>query len=270
MEIIRRRTQQPTFQELDRIIQLLDEDVLFFPFLTAVGTDIWPYGTPSVALSATPSDEGGAVALESEFDPIRLPSGIYAYYFDSSANNHLNVADNAGLSFEGGGDDAFSLGCWIYPTSAFASAQSLIAKYGSTAAAEEYDLRIDTSSQIVFELHDASASASEIATGADGDTVTSFQWNFICATYDGTAATPSVHLYLNGEDENAAGTTVETGAYVALEDTAATLMIGARDATGTPAQEFEGYMAMPFITAIQLSAANVAGLYSIGKRLIGL
>lgn len=273
MEIVRGNP-QPPFRLLDRMVTILATNYLVYPLLSAVGTDVWPYGgatEDSLALVAVASDEAGAVAVEAEFDPIPL-NGIHAYYFDSSANNHLNVGDDDDLSFGNATtDSAFSLGAWIYPTSAFASAQSILAKFGTTAAtSEEYDLRIDTSAQIVLELHDPSVPATEIATGADGGTVKSFAWNFICATYDGAQAAPDIHLYLDASDQNAAGTSAETGEYVAMEATGAGLLIGARDATDTPAQEFEGYMALPFIATKELTAAEVGELYGIGKQLIGL
>lgn len=264
----RASTPTPTARRLDDIVSILGgTKMAFYPFLTAVGTEIFPYGSGNDGIAGTVSDENGAVALESEFDPIRLPGGVYAYYFDSSANNHINVADNANYSH--GTDTALSLGAWIYPTEALGTARSILAKYGVTANLEEYDFRFDTSGNLVLELHDADASASETGTGAS-DVLVPWTWNFVVATYDGTAATPDVHLYKNASDTLAAGTTTEVNTYVAMEDTAASFTIGSRDATGTPKQEFEGYMALPFMTGAELTGANVTSLYNIGRELLGL
>lgn len=260
-----------TYTKLDQIVTILGgTKMAFYPFLVRAGVDVFPYGAGNDGIVATPSDEGAAVALNSEFDPIDLAGKLFAYYFDSSGNNHLNVGDAAAFSHGNGTvDTAFSLGAWIMMTEALGTARTIIAKYGSTANLEEYDFRIDASGNLVLELHDASASASEIGTGAS-NVIVPWAWNFVVATYDGTEATPDVHLYRNGADTLAAGTTTETGSYVAMEDTASGLLIGARDATGTPAQEFEGYMALPFITGKELSAVEVGQLYAIGRDIIGL
>ena len=255
---------------LNEIVTILGATKLgFYPFLTRSGTDIAPYGVGQDAPVGTSSDEAGAVALESEFDPLPL-NGINAYYFDSSTNNHINCGDDADFSHGNGTvDTAFSLGAWIMPTEALGTARTILAKYGSTANLEEYDFRFDTSGNLVLELHNATPSTSEIGTGAS-DVIVPFAWNFVVATYDGTEATPGVHLYRNASDTLASGATTETGAYVAMEDTASGFLIGARDATGTPAQEFEGYMALPFVTGKELTAAEVSQLYDLGRRLIGL
>jgi len=270
VEIVRAHPFVRPFASLDEIVTILGgTKMAFWPFLTAIGADVFPYGSGNDGAVLTPSDEAAARALEAEFNPIRL-NGVHAYYFDSSVNNHLNGGDNANYSHGNGTvDTAFSLGAWIMPTEALGTARTIIAKYGSTANLEEYDFRFDASGNLVLELHDASASASEIGTGA-GDVLVPWAWNFVVATYDGEEATPDVHLYRNGSDTLAAGTTTETGAYVAMEDTAAGLLIGARDATGTPAQEFEGYVALPFVTGKELTAVEVTQLYQIGRRLVGL
>lgn len=270
MNIVRGNYPVQTFTRLDDIVTILGgTKMAFFPLLSNKGTDVFPYGAGNDAAVAVASDENGAVALESEFDPVPL-NGIHAYYNDSSANNHLNGGDDADYSHGNATvDTAMSIGAWIMPTEALGSARTIIAKYGSTANAEEYDFRFTTAGHLVLELHDASASASEIGTGAD-DPIVPFAWNFVVATYDGAQATPDVHLYRNASDTLAAGTTTESGSYVAMENTAAGLLIGARDATGTPAQEFEGYMALPFVTGKELSSAEVSQVYAIGRELIGL
>lgn len=262
----------PTFKRLNQIVTILGgTKMAFWPFFVQNGTDTFPYGSGNDGIVGLTSDEGGVVAKETEFDPLRLAaSSLFAYYFDSSTNNHINVGDNANFSHGNGTvDTAFSIGAWIMPTEALGTARTIIAKYGSTANLEEYDFRFDTSGNLVLELHDASASASEIGTGSDV-LIVPWAWNFVVATYDGAQAAPDVHLYRNAVDSNEAGVTTEAGSYVAMEDTASGFLIGARDATGTPAQEFEGYMALPFITGKELTSAEVGSLFGIGQELIGL
>lgn len=271
MKLIRGSREYRTFDLLDQIVAILGGTKLsFYPFLTGFGTEVFPYGTGTDGVVGYTSDEVGAKTMELEFDPIPLFGGVYALYNDSSTNNHINCQDNAAFSHGNGTvDTAASWGAWIMPTEALGTARTIMAKYGSTANAEEYDFRFDTSGNLVLELHDASASTTEIGTGAS-DVIVPFTWNFCVATYDGAQAAPDVHLYRNGSDTLAAGTTTEAGAYVAMEDTAAGFLIGARDATGTPAQELEGWIALPFMTGKELTAANVGSLYGIGKDLLGI
>lgn len=259
-----------TYDLLDKIITVLGgTKMAFWPLLTNKGTDVHPYGTGNDGVLLFASDEGAGVALEAEFDPVPLVGGTFAYYLDSSTNNHLYALDNAAFSHGNGTTDtALSIGAWIMMTEALGNTRTILAKYGSTANAEEYDFRIDTSGNLELELHDASASTKETGTGAS-DVMVPWVWNFVVATYDGAQAAPDVHLYRNASDTNASGATTETGAYVAMEDTASDLIVGARDATGTPAQELEGFIALPFITGKELSAAEVSTLYGIGQTLLG-
>ena len=251
-----------TFRRLDDIVTILGgTKMAFYPFLTGHGTDVFPYGAGNDGIVGLPND----AALEAEYDPIPLPGGVFAYYFDSSADNHIGFGDNAAYSHAS--DTAVSWGAWVYPTEVLGTQRSIIAKH--LGAAEEYDFRFDASGNLELELHDASASATEIGTGAS-DVIVPWAWNFVVATYDGTAATPDVHLYRNASDTLAAGTTTESGAYVGMEDGAAEFLIGCRNSAATPAQEFEGYMALPFITGVELTQANVTSLHNIGRELIGL
>ncbi len=262
-----------TFARLDDIVTLLGGTKLaFYPFLVGVGSDVFPYGTGNDGIVAIPSDEAATIALDAEFDPIPLVGGTYGLYFDSDANNHLLIADNATYSHgNGSADTPFSVGAWVMMTEALGSIRSIMAKYGSTANAEEWDFRFDASGNLILELHDASASQKELATGAS-DVLVPWKWNFVVATYDGAQAAPDVHLYKNASDTNSSGATVEDGGagYDAMEDGAAVVMIGARDATATPAREFEGYMALPFHCGKELTASEVDQIYEIGRDLLGI
>ena len=89
------------------------------------------------------------------------------------------------------------------------------------------------------------------------------------ATYDGAEATPLVNLYVNGALAND-GSTAETGAYVAMEDTATPLTIGCSGVSATPVNEFHGRIALPFICGKALTAAEVLSLYELTKPLVGI
>ena len=255
----------PTFRRLDDIVTILGATKLaFYPFLAPKGADVFPYGEGNDGTVGTPND----APVEDEYDPIPLPGGVHAYYFDSDQDNNISFIDSVVYSHGNGTvDTPASWGAWIYPTEDLGTQRTIWGKH--LDAAEEWDFRFDTSGNLVLELHDAGASATEIGTGAS-DVIVPWAWNFVVATYDGGQAAPVVHLYRNASDTLAAGTTTESGTYVAMEDGAAIPMIGARNSLAAPAQEFEGYIALPFMTGAELTQANVTNLHTIGRELLGL
>lgn len=257
----------PTFELLDQIVTILGGTKLgFWPFLNGVGGNTYPYGSGNdgILLAINTS------TIELIFDPFRLPGGVHAYMNDSATAN-LAAADNAAFSFgDGSVDSPFSCGAWILMQEGLGTARSIMAKYGSTAGAKEWDFRFGTDGKLVMELLDESVvgDASEIATSA-GTALTPWIWQFVTMTYDGGETAPVINLYINATSVHD-GSSAETNAYVAMEDLGASLMIGARDATGSAAQVFQGRFALPFVTGKALSAAEISTIYSIGRRLLGL
>lgn len=256
---------EKTFQDLDRAGVILGGGALF-PFLESVGTIIQSFYQNIEVLN--PADEAAIRALEAEFAPHKHGDRVHSYYIDSATNNHLRGADSAAYSFgDAAIDSPFSLGAWILPRDT-AAVRSIIAKYRTTAvAAREYDFRVTAAGVLVIELFDESAVASEIGTGAI--VLVQNRWAFVCMSYDGNEANPVTQLYVNGVADGA-GATVETGAYVAMENTTTPLLVGARDLTASPAQEWEGRIALPFIANKRLLADEVLELHNIGRRLLRL
>jgi hypothetical protein len=251
--------------------------------MTTLGTvkaSLWPFweSTGIVVSGITagadliPSETGGAAeALEDDFSPYELRgtfggTGLYTYNFIPTGDHHLAGGDHTDYSHGNGTvDTAFSVGAWVRPLAV--ASNVIIAKYDSVGGAEEYRFWIDASGLLNLELHDASASATEIATGA---AITLGQFQFVVATYDGTEATPAVHLYVDGVDGNSAGATTEAGAYVAMENTATPLTIGCGGVTATPTTEFHGRIAMPFMCGKELTAAEVVTLRDIMRPMVGI
>jgi hypothetical protein len=230
-----------------------------WPFWEKTGTLVSGIGVGDLTASET---AGAAEALEDDFSPLLLPCGLYSYHFHPTGDHHLAGIDNAAYSFPGA---AFSVGCWIRPN-AIAS-NVMLAMYDSAGLNEEWRFWIDAAGKLDLELHDASASASEIAISDSALTLN--QWVWVVATYDGTSATPDVWLYVNGAAVND-GSTTETGAFVAMEDTGSLLTVGCGGVTATPTTEFHGRMAMPFICGKELTAAQVLELYGIMQPMVGI
>lgn len=244
--------------------------------LSILGTtkpSLWPFfektGTLVSGISVgdlIPSETGGAAeALEDDFAPVEHPGKIHSYHFHPTGDHHLAGIDHANFSFGDAADDLpFSVGAWIQPNAI--ATNSIIAKYDTVGNAEEWRLWIDAAGKLSLTLFDANVDASEIATG---DTALSLgQWVFVVATYDGTKTAPVVKLYLNAELDND-GATVETNAYVAMENTATPLTVGCSGVTAAPVAEFAGRMALPFVTGKCLVQSEISDLYALGQVLLG-
>lgn len=255
--------QRGTEGRINDILTVLGTTTLsFWPFWESVGQMV--HGVQPGVM--TPSDEAAARNLQDEFSPVQLPSGLYSYNFHATGNNHLATTDQARHTFGNGTvDSPFSCGAWIRP--AAIATNTILGKYDATGTAREWQFAIDSSGKLSLELYDESADTTEIATSTSA--LTLFQWQFVVASYDGGETAPVVNLYVNGTLAND-GTTAETGAYVAMEDTATPLLIGASGTTAAPATEFHGRIAMPFICGKQLTAAEVTTLYGYMAPMVGI
>lgn len=241
--------------------------------LTILGTtkcSLWPFweGTGILVTCIGPGDvipsetAAAAEALEDDFAPVLLPCGLYSYHFHPTGDHHLAGIDHASYSFVAA---AFSVGAWIRPNAI--NENAIMAKYDSAGNKEEFKFGIDAAGKLELELHDASASTTEIA--ISDAALTAGQFQFVVATYDGTPATPEVYLYVDGVAVND-GTSTETGAFVDLEDTTAPLSIGCGGVTALPTTEFHGRIALPFLTGKALTAANVVDLRDIMRPMVGV
>jgi len=238
--------------------------------LTTLGTtapSLWPFwektGEVIAGIGAgdlTPGSDGGIEDIEDDFSPLLLPCGLYSYHFHPTGDHHLAGIDHADYTFIA---SPFSVGAWIRPN-AIAS-NTILAKYSATV--REWRFWIDAAGLLNLELFDESVDTTEIA--ASDAALTLGQMQFVVATYDGTPATPLVYLYVNGAAVND-GSTAETGAFVDMEDTATPLTVGCSGVTATPVNEFHGRIALPFITGKELTAAEVAELYTKMLPMVGL
>ena len=237
--------------------------------LTILGTtkpSLWPFweGTGITVTGIGVGDLTPTETTSTGFAPQLLPCGLYSYHFHPTGDHHLAGIDHANYTFGNGTvDTPFSVGAWIRPN-AIAS-NTIMAKYSATV--REWRFWIDASGLLDLELYDESADTTEIATSTAA--VTQGQWQFVVASYDGTESAPVVNLYVNATLAND-GTTAETGAYVAMEDTATPLTVGCSGVTATPVNEFHGRMALPFITGKALSAAEVTTLYGYTAPMVGI
>lgn len=246
--------------------------------LTVLGTtkpSLWPFweatGTLVSGISVgdlVPSETAGAAeALEDDFAPNMLPCGLHSLHFHPTGDHHLAGIDHNNYSFgDGSVDSPFSVGAWIRPNAI--ATNVIMGKYDSAGNLEEWRFFIDSNGKLSLELHDASASATEIAVSDSALTVG--QWIHAVATYDGGETSPVVLLYINGTAVNGDGPTTESGTYTAMENTAAPLTVGCSGVTATPVAEFHGRIALPFVTGKALTAAEVQTLYGYTAPMVGV
>lgn len=232
----------------------------FWPFVENVGSQIVAYKNTDRDL--TSSDEAAARNLQSEFAPFRHSGGVYSYYFDKDGNQHLSGVDIADFSRV---DGALSVGCWCLPLSN--DADTLIAKYDDVAAeAREWRLWIDSNAKLDYEEFDESADA--FIHRPSSTSVSTGKWVFLVGTGFGDNDEESLHTYINGVLDE--GTAVQSGTHVKMEALAAPVLIGAGNVTAVPNNEFNGRIALPFITGKQLSATEIGQLYQLGRELLGV
>ena len=243
--------------------------------LTILGTtkrSIWPCWEKTGVLitgvgvgDLVPSETAGAAeALEDDFAPLLLPSGLYSYHFHPTGDHHLAGIDHANYSFgDATVDEAFSVGAWIRPNVIVSN--TILAKYSATV--REWRFWIDADGKLNLELYDESVDTTEIA--ASTAALTAGLMQFVVATYDGGETEPVINLYVDGVLAND-GSSVESGAYVAMEDTATPLTIGCSGVTATPVNEFHGRIALPFICGKELTAAEVVQLRDLMRPMVGI
>jgi len=239
--------------------------------LTILGTtapSLWPFWEKTGQLvtgiglgDLIPSETGGAAEdLEHDFAPLLLPCGLYSYHFHPTGDHHLAGIDHANYTFVA---SPFSVGAWIRPNKI--ASNTIIAKYSATV--REWRFWIDAAGFLDLELYDEAADTSEIAVSTAA--LIQGQAQFVVATYDGTPATPVIYLYVNGVAVND-GSSAETGAFADMADSATPLTVGCSGVTATPANEFHGRIALPFITGKALTAAEVTELYGITAPMMGI
>lgn len=256
-------------EDLDSIVSILGTTrTTFFPLLEGEGVNLESYRNESENLVPTE-------ILGEGFQPVRHAGGIHSYFFQRAADAHLAGNDAANYSQFGGTDAAFSVGAWVLPTLT-GTQQTILSKYDVAGTLREYQFYLDASENFILELFDESitdANAAVLATS--GSTLTVQTWAFVVIVYNGEGGAPgssgtTFAAYLNGVDDVAVVSGTGSDGYVDMEDTATPFMIGAADDTAAPTFEFEGRIALPFVCGQALSVQDVAQLYGLGRRLLGL
>jgi hypothetical protein len=199
----------------------------------------------------------------SAFDtkPSELGSG-YAVTLNGT-DEEGDTPDADDLSFgDGAADQPFSVVALISPDD-YDSLSIIMAKE-SSAAAEEWRCYVNLSTgRPIFKLTDESTGGS---ISVYNTTSVGTAWALLVFTYDGSGARTGMRIYKNGA--NLALTDNDGGTYVAMENTAAILSIGAR--YSSKEQFFDGSMALAGLCAKALTHEEVWALKEAVNGYFGL
>ncbi len=175
--------------------------------------------------------------------------------------------DSDDLSFGNGtADFPFSIAGWVF-YNASASDQVVLSKYDGTtgANAKEWRLRIENNGKLNFDIIDQSFGGRR---GAYTQSALTTGWHFVVATYNGVggdSAFSGITLYVDNIAVSI--TRYTTGStYVAMENTATTVKIGALEGSGgTLIDHFSGLIDNIALFDIELSVTQLATLYNNGS-----
>jgi hypothetical protein len=163
---------------------------------------------------------------------INSENGVFdgSILFDGLAD-FITVTDDADFTFFNATDQPFSISAWVNITSQ-AAGQTIVAK-GDDTVDGEYLFHLNTDEKLVLRLIDDNADGSTFQVGDD---VLANGWTHVVATYNGSGANTGITLYANGVAIDQTGGTAG-GAYVAMEDTAYDLVLGAQSDGGDKFQD---------------------------------
>lgn len=222
----------------------LSGDDMRFLFMPAAGDTLTSTSLDRDKRTLTWNDDTAANTRHSQ-----LGMGL-AQDFEGTVDEG-DTSDVDDLSFgDGVVDSPFSVLLLVKADDPTNGTTNLIAKSSSASAQEwEIDLR-NTGGEFRMGLYDESASARiEVLSPSSIGT----NWTVLVFTYDGTGALPGMAIYVDGL--KVAHTTDISGTYIAMENTAGILTIGAR--FSTKAQFFNGKMALVLVAARQFQPDEI-------------
>ena len=204
--------------------------------------------------------------MSTEFfnDQWRIPSNEnqnkvsnYSMDFDGSSD-FINCGDSDKFSFgDGTTDSPFSLSGWVKPDDL--TRFRFINKW-SGSLGYEYHFSTGASDQLAFIINSL-GTASRL--GIRTSTLTSTDWQHWVATYDGTGSTTGnnsgMKIYINGVEVTTSD--LNSGTYVAMQNTTAPLKIGTEDNNFYYAN---GKIDQVTVFDYALSATQVSTLYGGG------
>lgn len=170
--------------------------------------------------------------------------------YDFNGTNQLVNMGDIGNFGDGTTDSPFSLSVWVKPDT--------FLQDGIFHKANEYRVYTSAGGDIYWFLYDNNTSNYLRA-----DTINSWgggEWLNIVCTYDGSASTSGMKIYVNGVDESL--TTATAGTYVAMHDTSSDFLLVSNPTSGT---YYEGYECHASMWNKELSLCEAREIYNDGS-----
>ena len=184
--------------------------------------------------------------------------------FDFDSQYAVEVPDADTLSFGNSSvDSPFSIAAWIFATGASGN-EMILSKYDRTSGTPLREWQIYLlNSKLKFRLIDHNVLANINVVAND---ILTTGWHFVVGTYDATEADTGLNLYIDGAVLGDSDVTRSTdGSYVAMENTAAEVIIGARtDSGGSLGSFFQDKIDNVILFDAEITQATVSALYNDG------
>lgn len=207
-------------------------------------------------------------------DPTKY-EGIIPYINFNGSDEGIITPDNVYWQRDDSGATPVSWGAWVR-IELSAAVKTIMAKWDDNEAIQEWDFSIDAAEKLSLTVRDDNVNAN--GTNVSDVALTAGVWHQVIATYDGSGGADPLQgansiLYVDGAA--VADTSADSGTYVAMENSTSKMSVGAALST-TPAVatpflgDIAGGPLAPWYTQIELTAAQAAHLFRIGRQALGL
>src|SRR4030042_1134073 len=175
-------------------------------------------------------------------------------------NQYVSVGDDNVLSFgTGAADSTFSISAWVKATDI---TNFTILGKGIYNTSADYSFFVDADDKINFQIYDESVKScflGRLYTTA----LTSYEgeWIYLVATYDASAISSGIKIYLNGNRVDDTNRVNNAGSYVAMENLTSNLYVGKYSANYA-----KGALDEVKINNRVLAADEIKRLYESEKR----
>jgi len=223
------------------------------PYSVSLDTTTLAEGPHTITAEAR--DAANNVGSASGVVTVRNSVSSTPHYVDlDGANDYVQAGDASSLNFGNGAvDTPFTMELWIRPDAMVR--HQLLGKWGSTATSA-YRLHI-ASGFIRMDLRDASANASVSVYTSASQSALIGSWHHLAVTYDGRGganAAAGLSIYVDGVSVPV--TRINNAAYVAMENSAASLQIGRESPSF---QQFDGALDEIRIWNLARTASDIQG-----------
>lgn len=185
--------------------------------------------------------------------------------FDGT-NDYITIPDNSSFTFGNGTTDSpFSVCEWVKPVVLNDTPyKGVVSKGQLTTNAAEWIFYVTPAGKIGMSFYSQTSTAANFFKTSNSAVASVGTWVHVCGTYDGTGSSGvGVKFYSNGS--LVASTVGNTGTYVAMNNTTASLELGVALRTSGSVIYSNGAMDDVRIYNRVLSTAEITRLYNIGR-----